>query len=285
VLKKSFPTEGEIPVEIRAFYTRADDGSFALHGEIAKDFSELESEISAIRKSNIEVRQAIDRDRVEVEKMKAELQRFSDIDIAKLSENQELARRFGESALIAHGGGEIVQRRYKQAADEHLANVRAEAEKEIAEKENRLSELNEQIADILIGEAVAQEARLQGVKPSAIPDVVARARWPRPGAAGVALVDGRAVVVQDGAPVFSAKTTAEMTIREFVASLNKSASHLFQESRGGGASSASGASIGDLTNGTVNPYDAGPKFNLTRQAALERDNPTLASLLRSQARG
>jgi hypothetical protein len=283
-MKKKYTKEAEIPAEVRAFYARSESGEFTLHPAIIEDMSEAEAEIAATRQSNIESMKGIDVKRAEIEKLKAELARFDGIDVSRIAENTERVRRFEEASLLANGGGEILRSRYARAAEERLAIVKSEAAAETAKRDARLKELDEQISSLVIDEAVAAVARDQGARSEAIEDIVARARADRPGCIHFELDDrGQPHAVLDDGPAISATTMSPVSIPEFVASIAKIAPHLFQDSRGGGASAAGGSSLSELIGSGPNPY-AARSFNLTMQSRIERENPARAELLRSQAR-
>ncbi len=142
--------------------------------------------------------------------------------------------------------------------------------------------LNARLTAIQVDQGVVAVATKKGLRPSAIPDITARARTV------FKLVDGAPRAYEaDGQTVRVGKDgSAPMTLDEWVDQQVADAPHLFETSAGGGAAgsssshSASGGGAG--SRGARNPFKK-ESWNLTEQMRIQRSDPGLAARLRASA--
>ena len=117
------------------------------------------------------------------------------------------------------------------------------------------------------------EATKHGLRPTALPDIAARAR------ATIRLVDGQPQVF-DGDVVKPGKDgVSPMSLAEWVEALGTDAPHLFEANAGGGAV---GSSAGGTAAVMENPWRKGAE-NLTQQSILLKTNAPLAKRLMALA--
>jgi hypothetical protein len=136
--------------------------------------------------------------------------------------------------------------------------------------------LHGRLSAIQIDQAVVTEATKHGLRPTAIPDITARARNTFKLVNGVPQAfegDGQtARVGKDG--------VTPMTLAEWVEALGSDAPHLFEANAGGGAAGSGG---GAASNRSVkNPFRK-ETWNLTEQMQLQKTDPQLAARLRAAA--
>jgi hypothetical protein len=134
--------------------------------------------------------------------------------------------------------------------------------------------VNAQLANVLIDQAVVTEATKRGLRPTAIPDLTARARM------NFQLVDGVPQVVDGGRVRPGKDGVTPMTLAEWVDALGTDAPHLFEANAGGGAA---GSGPGGVGNRSVrNPFRK-ETANVTEQMKLLRTDPALAARLKAAA--
>ena len=140
--------------------------------------------------------------------------------------------------------------------------------------------LNARLTAIQVDQGVVAVATKKGLRPSAIPDITARARTV------FKLVDGAPRAYEaDGQTVRVGKDgSAPMTLEEWVDAQVADAPHLFESNSGGGAAGdASGGGGNTRTNRSVkNPFRK-ESWNLTEQMKLQRTDPQLAARLQAAA--
>ena len=185
---------------------------------------------------------------VDLKEEKAKLDEFRNSNVALLRERDELKRRFERS---------------------ESEQVRAIA----AERDS----LNARLTAVQVDQGVVTVATKRGLRPTAIPDITARARTV------FRLVDGAPRAYEaDGQTVRVGKDgITPMTLDEWVEQQVADAPHLFESNAGGGA--AGNGSGGAGGNRSVrNPFRK-ETWNLTEQMKLERTDPALAARLRAAA--
>ena len=244
-LKNKYASAGDIPAELKPFYVER-EGAFHLDAE-------RDGKIDELRATNITVMKERD----------ALLKRFEGIDPEAVRKLADEKRQLEEAAQLKAGEFEkVLAARLKEFQDKNLTPVQARAE--AAEK---------RLAVVMIDDAVRDAALKRGVIPSALPDVMARARG------ALRLVDGQVRVYDGDTLVLGKDGVTPMISAEWVEALGSSAPHLFQANAGGGAT---GSGTGGVTWGGVNPWNAKTR-NLTEQAKLLKTNPGLAARLQASA--
>ena len=240
-LKNKYAKAEEIPAELKSFYVER-DGAWLLDSERNEE----------LRQTNITVMKERD----------ALLKRFEGIDPDEVRKLADEKRKLEEAAQLKAGEfDKVLAARLKEFQDKNLTPMQARAE--AAEK---------RLAVVMIDDAVRDAALKRGVIPSALPDVMARARG------ALRLVDGQ-VRVFDGETMLMGKDGNPMISAEWMDALGSSASHLFQANAGGGAAGSGSRGAG---GGVVNPFRK-ETWNLTEQVKLQMRDPGLAARLQASA--
>jgi SpoVK/Ycf46/Vps4 family AAA+-type ATPase len=193
----------------RALYIPS-NGKFvlAVEGAVGKD------KLDEFRDNNVKLQQQIDK--------------FKNIDPAKHQELLELQRKLQEQELIEKG--EV----------DKLVNLRVTTMKETLQTQidqltNQLTGANSQLGVLLIDNVVKDAAIKAGVAPTAVDDVLLRAR-------GVySVVEGKPVPKNaEGKVIYGTDGATPMPVNDWVTGLKKTAPHLFQGFKGGGAGGGDG---------------------------------------------
>lgn len=243
-LKYKYTAQSEIPAEHQNFYVER-DGAWLLDADGVVEKARLEE----FRANNITLTQ--------------QLKKFDGIDPEAARQLAEDKRRLEEAAQMKAGEVEKVLAARLQA---ELAKVHAPV---LAERDA----LTGQLRELLIDQAVVAEATRRGLRPTAIPDLTARARQTFKLVAGVPqAMEGETVRKgRDG--------ISPMTLAEWVEALGTDAPHLFEANAGGGAT---GSTSGGGARKVVNPYRK-DSWNLTEQMRLLKTDPGLAARLEASA--
>jgi len=242
-LKQKYATAAEIPAEVKSFYVER-DGAFVLDAE-------LHPKVDELRQRNVDL----------LKEIATWKQRFDGIDPEAVRALAEEKRKLEEAAQLKAGEFEKV-----------LAARTAETVKALAAERALREAADKRLAVVMIDDAVRDAALKRGVIPSALPDVMARARG------ALRLVDGQ-VRVFDGETMLMGKDGNPMISAEWVDDLGTKASHLFQANAGSGAagSGAGGVSRG---GGQPNPWAKATR-NLTEQVRIQKADPALAARLQA----
>lgn len=253
-LKFKFKTREEIPAEQAALYVER-DGAFVLDVDGAVDKSKLDE----FRNSNV----ALIKERDELKK------RFEGIDPDEVRRLAEEKQRLEEAQQVKTGEVEkVVENRLKTAKNEW--------DKQFSSVVTERDALNSRLTAIQIDQGIITSATKRGLRPTAIPDITARARLVFKLVNGVPRAfeaDGETVRVgKDG--------MTPMTLDEWVDSQVADAPHLFESNAGGGA--AGNGSGGAGNRSVKNPFRK-ETWNLTEQMKLQKSDPQLAARLKAAA--
>jgi hypothetical protein len=255
-LKPRYNSLREIPAEdVRLYVER--DGAWHLDADLKEDRAKL----AEFRDNNIEL-----------QKQLRELQaRFDGIDpeaVRKLTE--EKARLEEEQKLKA---GE-----FQSVLDARLKAERTEAEKRFGAVAKERDALNSRLATIQIDQGVVAAATKRGLRPTAIPDITARARTV------FRLADGAPRAFEaDGQTVRLGKDGASpMNLEEWIEAQVSEAPHLFEANAGGGAAGNGSGGVGGGNRSARNPFRK-ETWNLTEQFKLQKTDPQLAARLKAAA--
>jgi hypothetical protein len=144
--------------------------------------------------------------------------------------------------------------------------------------EREVSALNARLAVIQIDQGVGAVATKRGLRPTALPDITARARSVFRLANGVPTAfeaDGQTVRVgKDG--------VAPMNLEEWIETQVSEAPHLFESNAGGGAAGNGPGGVGGGNRSVRNPFRK-ESWNLTEQMRMQKTDPTLAARLKAAA--
>ena len=244
-LKHKYATAAEIPAEDKRLYLER-DGAWVLD-------TERDPKVDELRTSNVNL----------LKEIALWKQRFDGIDPDAVRALAEEKRKLEEEKQLKAGEFEKV-----------LAARTAEKDKALAAERALREAADKRLAVVMIDDAVRDAALKRGVIPTALPDVLARARG------ALRLVDGQ-VRVYDGETLLMGKDgVTPMISAEWVEALGTSAPHLFQANAGGGAA-GSGAG-GAMNGGIKNPWSKATR-NLTEQMKLQKSDPGLAARLKASA--
>ena len=246
-LKQTYANAAEIPAEVKNLYVER-DGAWHLDAEANPKVDEL-------RQNNVNL----------LKEIATWKQRFTGIDPEAVRKLAEEKRQLEEAAQLKAGEfDKVLAARLKEHDEKRYTPVLARAE--AAER---------QLTVLMIDNTVRDEALKRGLRPTAVPDLLARART------SLRLVGG-VVQVFDGETVRMGKDgITPMNSAEWVEALGTDAPHLFDANAGGGAV-GSGAGGSQRGGGQVNPWSKAT-LNLTEQAKIMKSNPGLAARLEASA--
>jgi hypothetical protein len=155
-------------------------------------------------------------------------------------------------------------------------SLKSDLEKQVAGLATERDSLMSRLVEIEINQGVTLAATKRGLRPTAIPDAVARARKVFQLVKGVPMAfepDGKSVRYgRDG--------VTPLTLDEWAEGLVTEAPHLFESSAGGGAVGHNSGGVGSVRK---NPFKRGPEWNLTEQMRLQKSDPRLAERLKAAA--
>jgi len=254
-LKFKTKTKDEIPADQQAFYVER-DGAWVLDVDGAVDKSKLEE----FRSNNI----ALSNQLAEQKK------RYEGIDPDEVRKLAEEKQRLEEAQQIKSGEVDKV-------VESRLKTAKTEWDKQLAAVSGERDALMSSLTAIKIDQGVITVATKKGLRPTAIPDITARARTV------FRLVDGAPRVYEaDGQTVRAGKDgITPMTLDEWVELQVADAPHLFESNAGGGAAGNPGGA-GSGNRSVKNPFRK-ETWNLTEQMKLLKSDPGLAARLKAAA--
>jgi hypothetical protein len=206
----------DAPEAVRSLY-KAEGSEFVLDAEGVVDKSKLDE----FRNNNIALSQRLDK--------------LKDIDPAKYNELMDLDRKVKEKQLIDKGDIEgLVEMRVREMKTTH--------ETALNDLTTKLTSSNRTLETLMVDNVVRDRAIKSGVLPSAVDDVVLRAKT-------VYVFENNAPVPKDrdGKVMYGKDGTSPMPIDEWIGGLRKSAPHLFQGSTGTGAGGGGGTGQKDFS--------------------------------------
>jgi hypothetical protein len=253
-LKFKFKSKDEIPTEQQALYIER-DGAWMLDVDGGVDKSKLDE----FRANNIAL----------TNQLAEHKKRFEGIDPNEVRKLAEEKQRLEEAQQLK--GGEV-----EKVVENRLRNAKAEWDRQFASVASERDSLNSRLTAIQIDQGVISTATKRGLRPTAIPDITARARTV------FRLVDGTPRAYEaDGQTVRVGKDgIAPMTLDEWVDQQVADAPHLFESNAGGGA--AGNGSGGAGNRSVKNPFRK-ETWNLTEQMKLQKSDPQLAARLKAAA--
>lgn len=161
----------------------------------------------------------------ETKAQKEKLEAFKDIDPAKYREYKTKAEAFKDDADI------------EKIISDRLSTARTEFDAKISELTSNLESTQQRYQNHLVGSAVQSAAIKSGVLPTAVEDVINRAK-------GVFEVkNDQVVMLKDGNVVYGKDGVTPMSASEWVSELYKTSPHLFSQNKGGGDKSGPGVTI------------------------------------------
>src|SRR4051812_38135389 len=251
-LKLKYKTKDEVPAELQSIYVER-DGEFALDVDGVVDKAKHDE----FRSANIALKK-------ELEDQK---KRFEGIDPDEVRKLADEKRQLEETQQLKLGEVEKV-------LENRMKTAKAEWDKQLGAVSAERDSLNTRLTAIQIDQGVTTVATKKGLRPTAIPDITARARTVFRLVNGVPTAfesDGKTVRVgKDG--------MTAMTLEEWVDTQVADAPHLFESNSGGGAAgdSAGGSGTARANRSVKNPFKR-ETWNLTEQMRMQKNDPQLAA--------
>ena len=210
----------DVKEEHRGFYRQGDDGNYYLivEGAVAKD------KLDEFREKNIQLLRDMDK--------------FKDVDPEKYRLLAEEHRKLEEGELIKKGDVEGL-------VNSRTSVMKTDFERKYGDLEKKFGTANRQLETLMIDNNVRAEATKLGIAPTAVDDVLLRAKT-------IYKVEEGKVVAKDaeGNPMFG-KDSNPLGISEWIGGLKEGAPHLFQGSAGSGSSHSGGR--GGQDTSTMSP--------------------------------
>ena len=258
-LKYKCKTKDEIPAEHLPLYAER-DGARVLDVDGAVEKSKLDE----FRNTNV----SLIKERDDLKK------RYEGIDPDAVKALADEKRQLEEAQQLKAGEVEKV-------VENRIKGVKADLEKQIATLTTERDAMTGRLTSIQIDQGVLTVATKRGLRPTAIPDITARARNI------FRLVNGVPTAFEpDGRTLRYGKDgITPMTLEEWVDAQVSEAPHLFESNAGGGAASnaSGGGASGARANGSLrNPFRR-DSWNLTEQMKLQKSDPQLAARLKAAA--
>ena len=257
-LKTKYDSKDAIPANLVELYTER-DGAWHLDVEGGGEKSRLEEQ-----RANL----AVLKERDELKK------RFEGIDPDEVRKLAEEKRRLEEAQQIKAGEVDKViaarEKALKGDFDKKLSTMASERDAVLA-----------QLVAVQIDQGVTAAATKRGLRPTALPDITARARG------AFKLVNGVPTAFEaDGQTVRHGKDgVAPMTVDEWVDTQVSEAPHLFESNAGAGAGAGGlpHGSGGVGNKGSANNPFREETWNYTEQLKLRKRDPGLAARLKAAA--
>lgn len=210
----------------KAFYAANESGDYILQVEGAVDRARLDE----FRNTNTTLMQRLDQ--------------FKDVDPAKIQEMLENERKIAEKKLIDAGDidGLVNQR---------TATMKQTYEQQVSSLSKNLDTATRQLETLLIDNTVREQATKVGVAPTAVDDVLLRAKT-------VFKVEEGRPVAKDGQGnlIYGKDGNSSLSVSEWIGGLKEQAPHLFIPSTGSGSNNNHNRATGD-----------GPKLNPQQKIA------------------
>ena len=252
-LKFKFKTREEIPAELVNLYVER-EGAFVLDAEGVVEKTKADE----MRNHNIDLRKQLEESsrtateqlkQVQAEKERLEL-------LAQGHKPEELDRLVGE----------------------RIKGLKADWDKQLSTVTGERDSLTSRLTAIQIDQGVLTVATKRGLRPTAIPDITARAR------VVFKLVNGAPRAFEnDGTTLRYGKDgVSPMTLEEWVDAQVADAPHLFESNAGGGAAGNSAGGAAGSQRSVKNPFRK-DTWNLTEQMKLQKTDPGLAARLKTAA--
>lgn len=202
-----------VPEAQRSFYAAGENGKFYLQvkGAVAK------TKLDEFRNTNISLTQ--------------KLEQYKDLDPVAARKAIELAAKIDAKQLLDAGKvDEVVSQRVNAMKGEH--------EKTLGTLTGQLETANKQLEVLIIDSNVKSAAVTAGILPTAVDDVVLRAK------ATFRVQEGRAVALDASGNIrYGIDGQTPLSIDAWMKDLKTSAPHLFTGSQGGGGMGGKGAHV------------------------------------------
>lgn len=230
----------DVPENVRSLY-KQEGTVYVLDAEDVVPKTRLDE----FRTNNIQLQQQLDK--------------LKDVDPVKYAELIKVQQQVEEGKLIQAG-------KLEEVVTLRVTNMKKDLETQLNGTKTELSQANAQLALLMIDNAVRQVAVQNGALPTALDDVVLRARTV------YSMEKGQAVPKDDkGQVIYGKDGQTPMTINDWLVNLKKSAPHLFAGSQGGGAGGGrNGAGPADMSKLTPSQKIS---LGLSQAASMVKDLP------------
>ena len=254
-LKFKYASREQVPAEQAALYVER-DGAFVLDAEGVVETGKLDE----FRTSNVTLKK-------ELEDFKARFNGIEPEEVRRLAEEKERL----ELQAQGHKPEEI-----DKIVEGRVKGLKADWDKQLASVTTERDSLTSRLTAIQIDQGVITTATKRGLRPTAIPDITARARTV------FKLVNGAPRAFEaDGQTVRYGKDgVTPMTLEEWVDAQVADAPHLFESNAGGGAAGNGAGGAAGSGRSVKNPF-ARATWNLTEQMKLQKTDPQLAARLKA----
>ena len=241
-------TKDEIPPELQRFYVER-EGVWVL---------DLVGGVDKARVDEILAANATLTKRIEDHE-----HRFQGIDPDEVRKLIEDKRKLEEAQQLKAG-------EFERVLESRVTTVKSTLEKQLGVVAAERDSLHARLSSIQIDQAVLTEATQRGLRPTAIPDITARAR------STFRLVNGtpQALAADGQTARVGRDGLTPLTVAEWIEQQLAEAPHLFAANAGGGA--AGDGSGGAGTQTVRNPFRK-ETWNLTEQMKLQKTDPALAA--------
>src|SRR6267142_1137084 len=192
----------------------------------------------------------------ELEEQKKRFEGIDPDEVRKLAEEKQQLEETQQLKL-----GEV-----EKVLENRMKTAKAEWDKQFSAVTAERESLNSRLTAIQIDQGVTTVATKKGLRPTAIPDITARARTV------FRLVNGVPTAFEaDGKTVRIGKDgMTPMTLEEWLDAQVSEAPHLFESNAGGGAAGNGSGGVGNRS--VRNPYRK-ESWNLTEQMKLQKTDP------------
>ena len=255
-LKYKYAKREEIPAEQAALYVER-EGVFVLDAEGVTDKAKADE----FRVNNVALKK-------QLEELNA---RFEGIDPEAVKQLSAEKSRLEEEQRLKEG-------KFQEVLEARLKNAKGEWDKQFAAVTTERDTLTSRLTAIQIDQGVITVATKRGLRPTAIPDITARARIV------FKLVNGQPRAFEaDGTTVRYGKDgVSPMTLEEWVDAQTSDAPHLFESNAGGGAAGNPAGGGTGVNRSVKNPWRK-DTLNITEQMKLQKSDPALAARLKAAA--
>ena len=257
-LKFKCKSKDEVPADQAALYVER-EGEWVLDVEGVVEKAKHDD----FRTANVALRK-------ELEEQKKRFEGIDPEEVRKLAEEKQKLEETQQLKL-----GEV-----EKVLETRLKTARADWDKQFGAVTAERDALNTRLASIQIDQGVITVATKKGLRPTAIPDITARAR------SVFRLVNGAPTAFEpDGKTVRVGKDgITPMNLEEWVDAQVSDAPHLFDSNAGGGAAgdASGGGGATRATRSVKNPFRK-ETWNLTEQMQLMKSDPQLAARLKAAA--
>lgn len=219
MLKAVLSDLDNVEENIKTLYKQQENGTYLLQVEGMSP----KSKIDEFRNSNIKLNK-------ELAEARNDMTRFKDIDPKKYKEYKQKVLDLQDKELIDAGKLEEVVGQRTERMRTDFETKTANLQKVAQESVSKYDTVKKQLDDFMLTGELTKVASAAKIRSSAITDVINR------GKTIFKLKDGKITPYEsDGAVMYGNDGISEMTTKEWMEGLGKSAPHLFEDSRGGDA--------------------------------------------------